>query len=184
MVHIQRSTFPTKHTCVAMFLTVQQCLMQHTVDNLFLFYPLLLHIFCLSRIKSYVIFTPLTSPQSVPWLRCLASGMSPWRSRFNIRPVPVECEMDSVALKQVSFQLLHLDLSASFHKCTILIHSQATDAILSQQMLLNKKHTHTHLSAHLDMCIQRYILLNRKLFQLCQQVSRHGEQQQTVAKRQ
>jgi hypothetical protein len=32
--------------------------------------------------------------QSVPWIRWLATGISPWRSRFNTRPVPVGFVVD------------------------------------------------------------------------------------------
>ena len=49
-----------------------------------------------------------TSCRTVSWLRQLVACLSPWRTRFNARPVHVEFFVDKVTLRQVSLQIFWL----------------------------------------------------------------------------
>ena len=62
------------------------------------------------------------------WIRSLVAGLSPRRHEFKRRPVRVEFAVGKIALAHCFLR------AVSFKRCSVLIYSSITDAILSRQL--------------------------------------------------
>jgi len=71
-----------------------------------------------------------TNYKAVPLLKGFVTSLSQQRSRFNPRPFHVEFVVDKVSLVP-HFSPSTSVLSASFHQCSILIHSLTTNMTLA-----------------------------------------------------
>jgi len=71
-----------------------------------------------------------TNYKGVPWLKRFVTSLSLQRSRFNPRPVHVGFVVGQVSLVP-HFSPSTSVLSASFHQCSLLIHSLTTNMTLA-----------------------------------------------------
>jgi len=86
----------------------------------------------------------------VPSIRNLVAGLSPRRHGFNRRPVRVEFAVNKFALGQCFLRAI------SFERCSVLILSSITDALLSQQLKASLSNTLKNTRRYLPLWWSQY----------------------------